>query len=80
MVIDLHVFYFSDAQRGGRRNAYTASEHTNYYFDVNSDGFEEALDRLMLLFLLAAIVIITILKVKFCVDVWFLVQICSVLY
>ncbi|KAM1079537.1 hypothetical protein FF1_014341 [Malus domestica] len=32
-------------EHGGRTNAYTASEHTNYYFDVNSDGFEEALDR-----------------------------------
>lgn len=80
MLIDLHVFYFSDAQHGGRTNAYTSSEHTNYFFDVNSDGFEEALDRLMLLFLLAAIVIITILNVEFRVDVWFLVQICSVLY
>ena len=30
---------------GGVRNAYTASENTNYYFTVNSDKLEEALDR-----------------------------------
>ncbi|RVW16489.1 Insulin-degrading enzyme-like 1, peroxisomal [Vitis vinifera] len=30
---------------GGSTNAFTSSEHTNYYFDVNSDCFEEALDR-----------------------------------
>ena len=34
-------------QHGGSTNAFTASEFTNYYFDVNSDAFEEALDRLM---------------------------------
>jgi len=28
-------------------NAFTASKHTNYYFDVNVDSFEEALDRYM---------------------------------
>ncbi|TQD89882.1 hypothetical protein C1H46_024584 [Malus baccata] len=33
------------SEHGGRTNAYTASENTNYYFDINSDGFEEALDR-----------------------------------
>ncbi|KAL9232570.1 hypothetical protein vseg_007669 [Gypsophila vaccaria] len=33
------------AEHGGSTNAYTASEHTNYYFDVNVDAFEEALDR-----------------------------------
>ncbi|XP_042422583.1 insulin-degrading enzyme-like 1, peroxisomal isoform X3 [Zingiber officinale] len=32
-------------EHGGSRNAYTASEHTNYHFDVNVDSFEEALDR-----------------------------------
>ncbi|PPD74245.1 hypothetical protein GOBAR_DD28830 [Gossypium barbadense] len=30
---------------GGRTNAFTASEMTNYFFDVNTDCFEEALDR-----------------------------------
>ena len=30
---------------GGYDNAYTASENTNYYFSVNSDKLEEALDR-----------------------------------
>ncbi|GLT40704.1 hypothetical protein SLA2020_148170 [Shorea laevis] len=33
------------AEHGGRRNAFTASESTNFHFDVNIDGFEEALDR-----------------------------------
>ncbi|KAK9671052.1 hypothetical protein RND81_12G003500 [Saponaria officinalis] len=32
-------------EHGGSTNAYTASECTNYYFDVNVDAFEEALDR-----------------------------------
>ncbi|XP_024189601.1 insulin-degrading enzyme-like 1, peroxisomal [Rosa chinensis] len=32
-------------EHGGRTNAFTATEHTNYYFDINPDGFEEALDR-----------------------------------
>ncbi|PRQ44705.1 putative insulysin [Rosa chinensis] len=32
-------------EHGGRTNAFTAAEHTNFYFDINPDGFEEALDR-----------------------------------
>lgn len=32
-------------EHGGSANAFTASEHTNFYFDVNADCFEEALDR-----------------------------------
>ncbi|KAG6771274.1 hypothetical protein POTOM_022622 [Populus tomentosa] len=32
-------------KHGGSTNAYTASDHTNYHFDVNSDCFEDALDR-----------------------------------
>ncbi|KAI4300786.1 hypothetical protein L6164_034122 [Bauhinia variegata] len=32
-------------EHGGSTNAFTSSEDTNYYFDVNTDGFEEALDR-----------------------------------
>ncbi|RXH76697.1 hypothetical protein DVH24_019585 [Malus domestica] len=39
------------SEHGGRTNAYTASENTNYYFDINSDGFEEALDRLAQFFI-----------------------------
>lgn len=31
--------------RGGMSNAYTAADHTNYHFQVNHDGFPEALDR-----------------------------------
>ncbi|KAK9169838.1 hypothetical protein Syun_001978 [Stephania yunnanensis] len=32
-------------EHGGSTNAFTSFEHTNYYFDVNADCFEEALDR-----------------------------------
>ncbi|CAM8944316.1 unnamed protein product [Rhodiola kirilowii] len=32
-------------EHGGSTNAFTSSENTNYHFDVNSDCFEEALDR-----------------------------------
>ncbi|KAK7336558.1 hypothetical protein VNO77_17103 [Canavalia gladiata] len=42
-VEDSYSKYISE--HGGSTNAFTASEHTNYYFDVNTDGFEEALDR-----------------------------------
>jgi len=30
---------------GGSNNAYTAADHTNYFFDIQSKGFEGALDR-----------------------------------
>jgi insulysin len=33
------------ARHGGFSNAYTADDHTNYYFEVPHAGFEEALDR-----------------------------------
>ncbi|GLT29356.1 hypothetical protein SLA2020_042280 [Shorea laevis] len=33
------------SEHGGRTNAFTASESTNFHSDVNIDGFEEALDR-----------------------------------
>ncbi len=32
-------------EHGGSSNAFTASEHTNYFFDVNCDHLEGALDR-----------------------------------
>ncbi|GAQ79598.1 Insulinase family protein [Klebsormidium nitens] len=32
-------------EHGGRSNAYTSSEDTNYHFDVNAEFLEEALDR-----------------------------------
>uniref|UniRef100_A0A1D1YFR5 Zinc-metallopeptidase, peroxisomal n=1 Tax=Anthurium amnicola TaxID=1678845 RepID=A0A1D1YFR5_9ARAE len=32
-------------EHGGSTNAFTASENTNFYFDVNVDSFEEAFDR-----------------------------------
>lgn len=33
------------AQHGGSRNAFTAKEHTNYFFDIKNSSFEPALDR-----------------------------------
>jgi len=39
------TFVSSLTQHGGSTNAFTSSENTNYFFDVNTDGFEEALDR-----------------------------------
>lgn len=33
------------AQHGGSRNAYTAKEHTNYFFDIENGFLEPALDR-----------------------------------
>ncbi|KAK6945293.1 Peptidase M16, N-terminal [Dillenia turbinata] len=32
-------------EHGGATNAYTDSDHTNFHFDVNTDCFDEALDR-----------------------------------
>ncbi|KAL1225285.1 Insulin-degrading enzyme-like 2 [Cardamine amara subsp. amara] len=32
-------------EHGGSTNAYTSSEDTNYHFDINTDSFDEALDR-----------------------------------
>lgn len=37
------------SQHGGKTNAFTSSQQTNYHFDVNTDAFEEALDRWILL-------------------------------
>ena len=33
------------ARHGGSSNAYTAGDHTNYFFDVQPSAFDEALDR-----------------------------------
>ncbi len=33
------------SEHGGHTNAYTTSDHTNYAFTVNHDGFEETLER-----------------------------------
>ncbi|RKP06928.1 Metalloenzyme, LuxS/M16 peptidase-like protein [Thamnocephalis sphaerospora] len=33
------------SEHGGRSNAYTSQEHTNYYFEVDHAAFEGALDR-----------------------------------
>lgn len=38
-----YAAYLSD--HGGHSNAFTAFEHTNYYFEINSDYLEGALDR-----------------------------------
>lgn len=38
--------YFSFVQKhGGNSNAYTSTDHTNYFFDVQPEFFPEALDR-----------------------------------
>lgn len=42
-VEDSYMQYLTE--HGGRSNAYTSSEHTNFHFDVNAGYFEEALDR-----------------------------------
>ena len=41
--VDEYVQFISD--NGGWRNAYTTVDHTNYFFDVNHDALEGALDR-----------------------------------
>ncbi|KAL6854573.1 hypothetical protein ACP4OV_019135 [Aristida adscensionis] len=40
-----HELADRDFTHGGSYNAYTCSETTNFYFDINVDNFEEALDR-----------------------------------
>ncbi|XP_020521166.1 insulin-degrading enzyme-like 1, peroxisomal [Amborella trichopoda] len=40
---DSYMKYITE--HGGHANAFTASKHTNFQFDVNCDYFEEALDR-----------------------------------
>ncbi|CAL9246036.1 unnamed protein product [Arabidopsis halleri] len=32
-------------EHGGSSNAFTSTEDTNYHFDINTDSFDEALDR-----------------------------------
>ena len=41
-------------RHGGRSNAYTAQEHTNYKFDVAADHLEPAMDRFADFFKVAA--------------------------
>ncbi|GMY19416.1 insulin-degrading enzyme-like 1, peroxisomal [Fagus crenata] len=46
MVPYVNVLYDNDKQmNGGFTNAFTDSENTNYYFDVDANCFEEASDR-----------------------------------
>jgi len=40
---DEYQKYISD--HGGSHNAFTSLEHTNYFFDINANSFEPALDR-----------------------------------
>ena len=81
-----YAFYLLNAYHGGNANAFISSEHTNYQFDVNTNGFEEALDRqiLFLIFLLPVILITALRNVTIecllVVVVVVVVQICSVLY
>ena len=39
------------SQHGGSFNAFTSSDHTNYYFDVSPDNLSGALDRFSQFFL-----------------------------
>ena len=39
------------ATHGGSSNAYTAGDHTNYFFDVQQDKLDEALDRFAAFFI-----------------------------
>lgn len=39
------------SEHGGHTNAFTASEDTNYFFEVNHDHLEPALDRFAQFFL-----------------------------
>ncbi|GLT40749.1 hypothetical protein SLA2020_148610 [Shorea laevis] len=39
------------SEHGGSPNAFTDSESTNFHFDVNTDSFEEALDRFVQFFI-----------------------------
>ncbi|MEJ2045005.1 MAG: insulinase family protein [Reinekea sp.] len=47
-VDDYHTFI---EQNGGRNNAYTSTENTLYYFDINATALEPALDRLSQFFI-----------------------------
>jgi secreted Zn-dependent insulinase-like peptidase len=42
---DPHDYVNFIAQHGGSRNAYTAQEHTNYFFDIENKSLEPMLDR-----------------------------------
>ena len=33
------------SQHGGRHNAYTSFDHTNYFFDIKPEDLDSALDR-----------------------------------
>ena len=39
------LFCYVVLQHGGRANAYTAAEETNYHLEVSHDSLDEALDR-----------------------------------
>lgn len=44
-------------QNGGSYNAYTANDHTNYYFSTKTESLQPALDRLRLIFSCYVIVV-----------------------
>lgn len=39
------VSSFHSQSNGGRSNAYTDSEHTNYYYEVNHEALERSMDQ-----------------------------------
>ncbi len=48
--LSAHFAFSSPGERGGSSNAYTASEHTNFHFDVPSPHLEETLRRFVSFF------------------------------
>lgn len=47
--VDEYLQYINE--NGGSRNAYTTEDHTAYYFEINHQAFEGALDRLSQFFI-----------------------------
>ena len=47
--VDEYLQYINE--NGGSRNAYTTEDHTAYYFEINHQAFEGALDRLSRFFI-----------------------------
>ena len=45
IVVFIQCIIFINLQHNGSCNAYTASDHTNYYFDISPDYLGGALDR-----------------------------------
>jgi hypothetical protein len=55
-ILSITLLLLSISILGGSSNAYTDSEDTVYYFDVNSDYLDEALDRYFLTIIIIIII------------------------